>query len=218
MTRSGQHGFFITFEGPEGAGKSTQCARLAADLETAGRDVLLARDPGGCPLSEELRRLLKHFGTAEDVCPEAELLMFGASRAQLTRQVILPHLAAGGVVVCDRFADSTTVYQGVARGLDAGFIDAMHTFTVPRWPELTLLLDVDVETTFRRTGQRAAAINEEADRIEAEDRTFHEAVRNGFLALARSLPERIRVVDAAQPEEIVYAAVREAAFHALDHA
>jgi len=191
-----ENGFFITLEGPEGAGKSTQASLMADALTRRGYDVRLTREPGGTPLGEELRRLIKHFGQPGAVCPAAELLMFGASRAQLTQDVIRPHLLSGGVLVCDRFADSTTVYQGAARGLDPGFIERMHAFTIGgRWPDLTLLLDLEVATGLRRTRGRAAA-GPPRDRIEAESEAFHAAVREGFLQLAGQRPSRVRVIDA----------------------
>ena len=208
--RTIQGGFFITFEGPEGAGKSTQIRRLERVLRQRGYDVVVTREPGGTELGERLRELLKHFAGSEGVTPEAEVLLFGASRAQHQRLVILPHLARGGVVLCDRFADSTTVYQGQARGLDLGFIQAMHRFSVgSRWPDLTLLLDLEVETSFARTHRRGAEAPGPADRIEAESRAFHEAVRRGFLELAQSAPGRFRVIAADGSIEAVQARIVE---------
>ena len=211
-------GLFITFEGPEGAGKTTQARMLASELEVRGTDVVFLREPGGCPLSEELRHLLKHFGEPGDVCPEAELLMFGASRAQLMRQVILPHLAKGGVVVCDRFADSTTVYQGMARRLDPEFIATLHEFTIEhRWPDRTFLLDLDVDETLRRTTARQQE-TVLADRMEAEGVEFYRAVRQGFLALATAAPDRFRILDAVQPVEALKSLILEETLRALDPA
>lgn len=206
--RTIQGGFFITFEGPEGAGKSTQIRRLAHDLGQRGYAVCVTREPGGTRLGERLRRLIKHFPGPEPVAPEAELLMFGASRAQLVRQVILPHLAGGGLVLCDRFADSTTVYQGLGRRLDAAFIQAMHRVTIGgRWPDLTFLLDLDVDAGLARARQRRGNRPGPADRIEAESRAFHQAVREGFLALARTEPRRFRIVDAAADPDTVHACI-----------
>ena len=205
---------FITFEGPEGAGKSTQIALLAETLRERGRNVLTTREPGGTPLGEELRQLIKHFGGPDSVAPEAELLMFGASRAQLMRRVILPQLEAGGVVLCDRFADSTTVYQGLARGLDPAFIERLHEFTLGhRWPDLTFLLDVTVDTGFARA--RARSAGGPVDRIEAESRQFHEAVRQGFLALAARHTERFRVVSGEAPPAVIQRQIQEAVDHAF---
>jgi len=209
-----QTGLFITFEGPEGAGKSTQISLLADVLRSRGRHVLTTREPGGTPLGEELRRLVKHFDGPDGVSPEAELLMFGASRAQLMRRVILPHLAEGGVVLCDRFADSTTVYQGLARGLDAAFIERLHEFTLGhRWPDLTILLDVPVEVGFARAHARSAG--GPTDRIEAESRAFHEAVRQGFLTLAKRHPERFRVLSGEAEPAAIHARILETVDHAL---
>jgi dTMP kinase len=209
-------GYFVTFEGPEGAGKTTQIERLAQVLGQRGYAVKVTREPGGTRLGERLRELIKHFDAAEGVAPEAELLMFGASRAQHLRVVILPHLAAGGVVLCDRFADSTTVYQGLARGLDRAFIDAMHRFTIgSRWPDLTVLLDLRVEAGLARARHRQSAVPGPVDRIEAEPQGFHEAVRQGFLALAQAEPRRFRIVDAAMDADTVHARIVEEIDRAL---
>ena len=201
-------GIFITLEGPEGAGKSTQIDRLSTALTAQGRDVLCTREPGGTALGEELRRLIKHFGKPGEVCPEAELLMFGASRAQLMREVIVPHLRTGGVVISDRFADSTTVYQGIARKLDPDFIERMHALTLSgRWPDLTLLLDLEPSAGLSRTrGRRGQAA---PDRIEAESGEFHEAVRAGFLKLAEAHPERIKIIRADAPPDEVHEHIME---------
>jgi dTMP kinase len=206
-------GIFITFEGPEGAGKTTQIELLAEVLRARGMNVLTTREPGGTPLGEELRELIKHFGGPDAVCDEAELLMFGASRAQLMAHVIQPHLDGGGVVLCDRFADSTTVYQGTARGLDADFIERLHEFTLGhRWPDLTFLLDVPVDVGFARAHARAAG--GPVDRIEAESRQFHEAVRQGFLDLAKRHAERFRILcGEASPTDL-----HDAIMEAFDHA
>ena len=209
-SRTIQGGFFITFEGPEGAGKTTQIRLLEKTLGDRGFAVKVTREPGGTLLGERLRELIKHFDGPEGVAPEAELLMFGASRAQHVRLVIQPHLAAGGIVLCDRFADSTTVYQGTARGLDRAFIEAMHRFTMgARWPDLTFLLDLEVDTGFERAQRRQLATPGPADRIEAESRAFHEAVRQGFLQLAQADPRRFRVIAAAASPETVHAHILE---------
>ena len=136
-----EKGLFITFEGPDGSGKSTQLRILAEWLKQQGRQVYLTREPGGTLLAEKIRALLLDKGD-EPVSPEAELLLFGASRAQHVRRVILPFLENGGIVLCDRFLDSTTAYQGYARGLDMTFINQLHHFCVcGRMPDLTFLLD-----------------------------------------------------------------------------
>lgn len=204
------NGFFISFEGVEGAGKSTQARLLAAALQADGREVLLTREPGGTPVSEELRRIVKHTPGDTPLCAEAELLIMAASRAQLMRQVIIPFLAHGGVVVCDRFADSTTVYQGYARGLDLGVIAQVNALaTGGRWPDLTLVLDLPVDAGFSRVHQRtdtnAAAIH---DRFEAEAREFHEKVRAGFQALAHQEPARLCLLSAAAAVDALQARIR----------
>lgn len=202
-----QPGLFITFEGAEGAGKSTQVRLAATALRAAGHDVLETREPGGTPLGEELRRVLKHFGRPGDVCAESEALLFGASRAQLMRAVLLPHLEKGGTVVCDRFADSTTVYQGVGRKLPPDFLEAMHEFCLAgRWPDFTFLLDVDSAHGLNRAASRD---NGKADRIERECATFHERVRHGFLALAERHGGRFTVLDGTHAPEAIHAEVME---------
>jgi len=203
------NGFFVTLEGAEGVGKTTQQGMLVDQLERRGYDVLRIREPGGTALGERIRGLLLLRDDAMPLCPEAELLLFGASRAQLVKDTILPHLRAGGVVVCDRFIDSTTVYQGEGRGLALDFIAAMHTFcTSECTPDLTILLDVPtplgLERVRRRDGEAAAA-----DRFQNEATAFHERVRAGFLALSRQHPERIRTVRADGPAPVVHAAIME---------
>jgi dTMP kinase len=194
-------GFFITFEGVEGAGKSTQCRLLADALAARGREVLVTREPGGTPLGEELRALVKHFQGPGGIVPEAELLMFCAARAQIVRQTLLPLLCRGGVVICDRFADSTTVYQGFARGLDPAVIRTLQTFaTAGRMPDLTFVLDLDADAGLARTKARAEA-NAHTDRFEQEGRAFHETIRAGFLKLAAAEPGRFRVLSAARPPD-----------------
>jgi dTMP kinase len=191
-------GFFISLEGPEGAGKSTQGKLLVAELTRRGYEVLALREPGGTGLGEELRRVVKHHDGP--VCSEAELLIFSASRVQLMREVILPHLEKGGVVVCDRFADSTTAYQGYGRGLDLDMIRSLHEVAVcGRWPDLTLLLDLPVRDGFERTRKRA----EGSDRMEDAGLEFHNKVRSGYLALAVAEPWRVRAVRAdGSPDEV----------------
>ena len=194
-----KNGLFITFEGVEGAGKSTQCRLLADALRSRGREVLVTREPGGTPLGEELRALVKHFQGPGGIVPEAELLMFCAARAQIVRQALLPLLNRGGVVICDRFADSTTVYQGFARGLDLGVIRTLQTFaTAGRMPDLTFVLDLDADAGLARTKVRAEA-NAHTDRFEQEGRAFHEKIRAGFLQLAAAEPARFRVLPATLP-------------------
>lgn len=198
-------GFFLSLEGPEGAGKSTHAKSLAATLRKRGYKVYETREPGGTVLGEELRHLVKHICGADAPCPEAELLLMAASRAQLVQKKILPFLEGGGIVVCDRFADSTTVYQGFARNLDMTFIQKLHILTTKgRWPDLTMILDIDVEESFKRSSRRAAGNSESIpDRFEDEGHSFHHAVRNGFLKLAEAEPERIIVIPANDSESAV---------------
>lgn len=207
-------GFFISFEGIEGAGKSTQSRLLAEALRGHGRQVLETREPGGTPLGEELRRLVKHGPGPVAVAPETELLLMCASRAQLVRQVILPFLETGGIVLCDRFADSTTAYQGHGRGLDLDLIRRLHDVTTGGcWPDLTILLDLEVRTGLGRAHRRAAELP--VDRFEAEAATFHQRVRDGFLLLARAEPRRFRVFAAASDAHFLHTAILAEVIHAL---
>ena len=193
-----ENGLFLTFEGPEGSGKSTQIHLLAERFTAAGYNVIQTREPGGTPIGEELRRIVKHVHGVDAPCNEAELLIFSASRAQLMRQVILPHLAQGGVVICDRFADSTTAYQGFARGWDMGLINSLHEIaTAGRWPDTTFLLDIDIETSVRRRTSREENKESVQDRLEKESLDFHSDVRQGYLTIADQFPDRIKVVDAS---------------------
>lgn len=191
-------GLFITFEGLDKAGKTTQIARLAVRLEQRGYTVTSTREPGGTPLCEEIRQLLMKK-QSEKLVDEAELLLFSASRAQLLRERIWPELAAGHVVLCDRFADSTTAYQGYARGMDLEFIRHLNAYAIGnRWPDLTLFLDLTVDESFRRLGKVLDTTKAEVDRFEIESRRFYEQVRKGFQELAAGHPERIVTLDAAQ--------------------
>ncbi len=195
-------GRFITLEGPEGSGKSTQATRLIERLRGAGVEVVATREPGGTPLGEEVRGLLQHAAAGEGMCSEAELFLFLAARAQLTRVIIEPALARGAWVVCDRFADSTTAYQGYGRGCDLKTILAFNEFaTNTLKPDLTLLLDIDVALGFERLAGRGLVSGQGRDRIERADRDFHERLRKGYLELARLHPERFKVLDARHPPD-----------------
>ena len=195
MPKPGQRGLFITFEGPDGSGKTTQVNRLADWLRSQGREVLCTREPGGTPLAERIRSLLLECGD-EEVAPETELLLFGAARAQHVRRVILPFLERGGVVLCDRFIDSTTAYQGYARKLDLDYVEQTHVFcTGGRMPDLTFLFDISVEDARKRQQAR----DNHPDRMEAEADRFHHFVREAFLKIAAREPKRFRVLDARLP-------------------
>ena len=189
-------GRFITFEGGEGCGKSTQVARLKGALQAEGVEVVLVREPGGTWLSEEVRKLIKD----QDVdapCDRAELLLFLAARAQLVRNVIRPALEAGKWVVSDRFSDSTLAYQGYGRGLPLDVIRMANDFACDGLvPDLTIFMDVSPETSRARRLRRESATNETADRIEREGAEFHARIRRGFGELAAAEPSRIVTVDA----------------------
>ncbi len=196
-----QPGIFITFEGSEGCGKSTQLDLLSQRLKaTVRQPVTTFREPGGTALGEEIRRLLKHTAPGWTILPEAELLLFAASRAQLVRAAIAPALARGEVVLCDRFFDSTTVYQGVARRLQLADVEAINRFAAgERQPDVTFLLDLPVEAALERVRARSLPFGEPLDRLEQESTAFYAQVRAGYLALAEQFPARIIVIDAARP-------------------
>ncbi len=190
-----QRGKFITFEGSEGCGKSTQIKRFVAMLESKGLTVLQTREPGGTVIGEKIRDLLQFDPEAADLTDESELLLFAASRAQLVRRVIQPMLDAGTWVVADRFFDSTTVYQGVARGLKVDAVKQINAFAVGETtPDLTLLLDLDVAVGHARAVAASGGVQ---DRMESLPLSFFEMVRQGYLDLAKEAPERIEVIDAS---------------------
>ena len=193
-------GYFISLEGTEGTGKSTQCQMITERLTEAGYAVKSIREPGGTAVGEKIRELVKHRYEGTPPTPVAELLLMGASRAQLMQEVITEELNAGKIIVCDRFADSTTVYQGVGRDLDREFIKAMHKITIgQREPDITFLLDINPELGLKRAQTR----NTDTDVFEQEDLSFHCKIRQGFLELAEENPERINVVAVDKPPENV---------------
>ena len=197
-------GLFISFEGSEGCGKSTQIARLATRIRDSGREVITLREPGGTPIGEQIRDLLQYDEAGKAMTPEAEILLFAASRAQLVREVIRPALLRGAVVLCDRFLDSTTVYQGVARALEQEEVQAINGFAVGETlPHLTILLDLDAAEGRRRAAGRKGP----KDRMEQEDEGFYESVRQGYLELARAYPGRIAVIAAVGGEGEVEASI-----------
>lgn len=207
-------GRFITFEGGEGCGKSTQVKRLAEALEASGREVVVTREPGGTRLAELVRSLLKDE-REDPPCDRSELLLFLAARAQLVKNVIRPALVAGKWVVCDRFSDSTFAYQGYGRGLPLDELRLMNGFACDGLtPDLTLLLDVRPEVARERMRRREEATNTSADRIEQAGDGFHDRLRAGFMELAAADPGRIKVIDANGTPDEVWENVRQAVEHA----
>lgn len=202
-----RRGLFVTFEGSEGCGKSTQIRHLASWLQARGADVVTVREPGGTAAGDEIRHLLQHAPQGHGLVPEAELLLFAASRAQLVREVVLPALDTGRAVLCDRFHDSTTVYQGVARRLPPDQVAAINSFAVGGClPDLTILLDMDAREAFARLRQRGTA----TDRMESEPAAFYEAVREGYLRVAAAEPDRLLVIDAGRAEDDLARAIQNA--------
>jgi dTMP kinase len=194
-------GVFITFEGTEGGGKSTQIQRLASRLQSSGRAVRTLREPGGTPIGEEIRHTLKHSTSNHAMTPEAELLLMNASRAQLVREVIRPALANGEVVLCDRFYDSTTAYQGYGRQLDLTLVRNVIDIAVGETrPSLTLFLRVPLEVSETRRADRGST---QRDRFEEADREFFRRVERGYDAIAAAEPKRIRAIDATRSIEVV---------------
>ena len=190
---------FITFEGIEGSGKTTQIKRLLAWLQSRTDKALLTREPGGTEIGEQIRAILLNPANT-DMTPESEILLFSAARAQIVRQVIRPHLDEGWIVICDRFADSTLAYQGYGHGLPLDDLRSITDFaTGGLWPDLTIYLDLDVEAGLRRK----SATPEEWNRMEAKALAFHKRVRHGYLELARMFSDRYLIIDADQPEDVI---------------
>ena len=197
-------GLFITFEGTEGSGKSTQVGLLAERLRALGHRVRPLREPGGTPIGEEIRHTLKHSKNNAAMTAQTELLLMNASRAQLVREIIRPALTAGEIVVCDRFYDSTTAYQGYGRQLDLEQVKAIIAFAVGEMkPNLTLFLHVPAEVSAERLHSRQTSLPFVRDRIEESDRKFFERVAHGFGVIAAAEPQRVRFVNGAQPVEVV---------------
>lgn len=202
-------GLFITFEGTEGSGKTTQVERLVERLRHLGHKVCVVREPGSTPLGEEIRQMLKH--SQHDMTAETELLLMNACRAQLVREVIRPALDRGDIVISDRFYDSTTAYQGHGRALDLRVVEAIVDFAVGDMrPRITLFLKVPPEVSAARLRSRLATLPNVRDRIEEEpDLNFFERVARGFEAVASAEPARVKVVDAGGSEDEVSSAIWE---------
>jgi len=188
-------GVFVTFEGVEGSGKSTQIRLLADGLKKAGYTVTVTREPGGTTPGEALRKIALDPGTG-DLDPLTELLIFSAARRELVSRVIVPALRAGHAVLCDRFADSTTAYQGYARGLNLAMMEQLsRNVTQGAWPDRTIVLDVDVEEGLTRAVTRMAMQGSSAEaRFEGEGLAFHSRVREGYLEIARGDPQRVKII------------------------
>lgn len=202
-----QRGKFITFEGSEGCGKSTQIKRFVEMLTDRGFETIQTREPGGTAVGERIRDLLQHDDAGSELADESELLLFAASRAQLVREVIAPALERGTWVIADRFLDSTTVYQGGGRGLNIESVQQINAFAVgDTMPDLTILLDLDAATGHARA---VAATGDKPDRMESQPIAFFEKVRQGYLDLATSEPDRISVIDASDTIEAVATQIRE---------
>lgn len=198
-------GKFISFEGVEGVGKSTQIARFKAFLEARGNTVVFVREPGGTELGEDVRKILKFADYGDRMSAEAEALLFSAARAQLVREKLLPALDAGAFVLADRFTDSSVAYQGAGRGLGLEKIAAINAFaTGGIVPDFTVLLDLDPALGFERTRSRdSESADGRADRMETFPRDFYERVRDAYLRLAEANPQRFFVADAAlSPDEV----------------
>lgn len=187
------NGYFITFEGSEGCGKTTQIEALAKALEAEGKTVLITREPGGTVIGEKIRNLLQDPSHENAISDMTELLLFSASRAELIASRIQPALERGEIVICDRFYDSTYVYQGLGRAIDMKIVEQLNQITVgPLKPDLTILLDLDAKIGIQRAKSRQSG---ELDRIENESLDFFEAVREGYLALAKKETERFKIID-----------------------
>ncbi|MDD7021772.1 MAG: dTMP kinase [Aeromonadales bacterium] len=204
-------GIFITLEGGEGAGKSTQIPRIAQFLRLRGMDVVCLREPGGTPCAEQMRAILKEKRSDDKLCDTAELLLMYAARAQLTSTVILPALKAGKAVLCDRYDLSTLAYQGGGRGIALSKIRAVRDVAIGDFkPDLTLLFDIDV-----REGMARARGRGEADRFESSGLEFFEKVRKTYLALQKADPSHIKLIDASKGVDEVFAKAADAIMEAL---
>lgn len=203
-------GRFITFEGIDGCGKTTQFRMLAQWMRDHGRDVVETVEPGGTAIGQQIRKILLDPASA-DLHPRAELLLYFASRAQNVDEVIRPALEAGRTVLCDRFTDSTLVYQGCGRGLDTNVVRDLDRIACRGLrPDITFLIDIDLETSLQRARRRNERVGPAESRIDDESAAFHERVREGYLALARAEPDRIVVIDGRTSIADVGRAIRDA--------
>jgi len=194
-------GYFITFEGIDGSGKTTQLQLAERFLSQEGKSLLVLREPGSTPLSEKIRDILLDPGLS--INPVSELMLYVAARSELVREVVAPAIESGEIVLCDRFYDSTTAYQGYGRGIDTKLISQLNELATGRYrPDLTFLIDVDYETSLTRRKKKA-------DRLEAEKREFFDKVRNGFLQIARNEPDRIVVIDGKKPADEIFNIVKD---------
>lgn len=195
-------GLFISMEGPDGAGKSTQIELLRGYLADKGYEIVITREPGGTVISEAIRQLILNREYAE-MCPNTELLLYAAARAQLVNEVIRPALEAGKAVICDRFVESSVVYQGIARGMGIDMVYAVNEYALEGLrPQLTFFLDLDAEEGLRRKKKQA-----ELDRMEAAGLEFHQKVAEGYRMLAEREKERIMRISATLPEEDIHAKI-----------
>ena len=197
-------GLFITFEGTDGVGKTTQIQRLSADLKRAGHDVCLTREPGGTPISEQIRDMLLNPDHSE-MAATTELLLYAASRAQHVSEVIKPALEAGKVVISSRFADAMVVYQGYGRGLDLDRIHHLNRIATDGvTPDVTFVLDLPVELGLQRVQKRRGGL----DRLEREKIEFHRRLREGYQTIAQQEPQRLKIIDAKVSPKRVYAQIQ----------
>ncbi len=208
--RNLERGRFITFEGIDGCGKTTQFRLLGNSLRERGREVIETVEPGGTAIGQQIRRILLDPASA-DIQPRTELLLYFASRAQNVDQVIRPALDSGRIVLCDRFTDSTLVYQGSGRGIDTKVVlDLDRIACRGLKPDITILIDIDLETSLTRAKRRNDRVGQSESRIDEESAAFHERVREGYLALARNEPDRFIVIDGRGAIGEVAALIREA--------
>lgn len=198
-----QRGLFITLEGGEGTGKTTQIKRLAESLRAMGREVVTTREPGGTPEAEQIRHLIVHR-EGGNWTPVAECLLLFAGRQMHVETLIKPAMARGAIVISDRFADSTRAYQGYGHGLDLKVIEDMNKLALGDFkPDLTFILDIPVQEGLARAGHRLSAEDSGEDRFEKLDITFHERMRQGYLAIAKNEPQRCAVIDAARDMDMI---------------